>query len=365
MKKIGVGIIGASPLNPSWAVAAHVPAAQQLEEFELRAVSTSRRESAEAARKAFGVPSFDDAEQLIAYPGVDLVVVSVRVPDHFVLTSAAIAAGKMVFTEWPLGRNLEEAMELAARAKVAGVRTVVGLQARFSPAVQHARDLVAQGYVGDVLSTSLVGSGISWGAETSRGAAYLYDVKNGATTLSVAMMHALDAVNYVLGDFASVASVSAIRRSTARIIEDRSTIPVTSPDQVAVSGTLESGAVVSALYRSGVSRGTNLRWEINGTEGDLVLTSNVGNLQVADIALAGARGEEPAVSPIALPESLARSPGGLSGAIGASTLREYAAFARDLRDGTHVAPDFEYALHRHRLLAAIETAARSGVTQKV
>jgi len=46
-------------------------------------------------------------------------------------------------------------------------------------------------------------------------------------------------------------------------------------------------------------------------------------------------------------------------------LREYAALARDIRDGTHVVPDFALALRRHRLLAAIEEAARTGVTQKI
>ena len=45
-KKIGVGIIGASPLTPdSWAVNAHIPAIKALpEDYELRAVSTSHRE---------------------------------------------------------------------------------------------------------------------------------------------------------------------------------------------------------------------------------------------------------------------------------------------------------------------------------
>src|SRR3954471_22739628 len=71
---IGVGVIGASPLNPGWAVAAHLPAIAAIPDYELRAVSTSRRESAEAASTAFGVPGFDDHREMIAHPGVDLVV---------------------------------------------------------------------------------------------------------------------------------------------------------------------------------------------------------------------------------------------------------------------------------------------------
>ncbi|MGH8644013.1 MAG: Gfo/Idh/MocA family protein [Gammaproteobacteria bacterium] len=185
MTKIGVAVIGASPLNPGWAVKAHIPAIQALPDYELRAVSTSQRESADAAAKAFGVAAFDNPQELIAYSSVDLVTVTVKAPHHHALISAALDAGKMVLSEWPLGVNLDEAVDLADRAERAGVRTAIGLQARFAPSVRHARDLVAQGYLGEVLATTLVGSGIAWGRETDRAHAYMFDTKKGATLLSV------------------------------------------------------------------------------------------------------------------------------------------------------------------------------------
>ncbi len=80
MKKIGVGVVGASPLNPGWAVTAHLTALRALPQSELRAVSTNRRDSADAAREAFGVAgAYDDHHDLIHDPGVDLVVVAVKV----------------------------------------------------------------------------------------------------------------------------------------------------------------------------------------------------------------------------------------------------------------------------------------------
>ena len=48
------------------------------------------------------------------------------------------------------------------------------------------------------------------------------------------------------------------------------------------------------------------------------------------------------------------------GLIGASPL-----FAKDLRDGTHVAPDLAHAVTRHKLMDAIELASRTGLAQKV
>jgi predicted dehydrogenase len=76
---------------------------------------------------------------------------------------AALNAGKPVLCEWPLAMDLAEAEELATSASDRGVRTAVGLQGRSAPAVRYLRDLVADGYIGDVLSTTLVASAGAWG----------------------------------------------------------------------------------------------------------------------------------------------------------------------------------------------------------
>jgi predicted dehydrogenase len=96
--KIRVGVVG---LNPSrgFASIAHIPALQALPDFEITAVCTTRQDSAEAA-KHYGVPrAFCDAEKLAQHPDVDLVTVSVKVPDHYLPVMAAIEAGKHVYCE--------------------------------------------------------------------------------------------------------------------------------------------------------------------------------------------------------------------------------------------------------------------------
>ena len=81
--KIRVGIVGVSP-NRGFASIAHIPALQALPDFEISAVCTTRQDSAEAAAKHYGVPlAFCDAEKLAQHPDVDLVTVSVKVPDHY------------------------------------------------------------------------------------------------------------------------------------------------------------------------------------------------------------------------------------------------------------------------------------------
>src|SRR5205823_3054198 len=163
-RRIRVGIIGANP-DRGWAAQAHIPALRSLpNEFEITAVSTTRRESADAASELFDVPlAFDNHQELVNSSVVDVVAVTVKVPYHFELATAALEAGKAVYCEWPLGNGLHEAETLAALAKKQRVLAVAGLQARSAPAVAYVRDLVEQGYVGEVLSTTLVGSGMGWG----------------------------------------------------------------------------------------------------------------------------------------------------------------------------------------------------------
>src|SRR5438045_4512272 len=156
--KIRVGIIGANP-DRGWAAQAHIPALKSLpDDFEITALSTTRRESADAAAKLFGVPAaFDNHHELVNSPAVDVVAVAVKVPYHLELATAALEAGKAVYCEWPLGNGLQEAETLAALAKKKGVLAVVGLQARSAPSVAYAHDLIQQGYDGEELSTTLIG----------------------------------------------------------------------------------------------------------------------------------------------------------------------------------------------------------------
>src|SRR5215468_8063895 len=143
--KIRVGIVGANP-SRGFAAVAHIPALQALPDFEISAVCTTRQESAEAAARHYGVPlAFCDAAKLAQDPNVDLVTVSVKVPDHYLPVMAAIEAGKHVYSEWPLGRDTDEAARMLAAAERKGIRHAVGLQGQMSPAINYTKDLIAEG----------------------------------------------------------------------------------------------------------------------------------------------------------------------------------------------------------------------------
>jgi predicted dehydrogenase len=358
---LGVGIIGVSPVR-GWAATSHIPALRALPNYEVRALSGHSAESARAAGEAFGVGAvFSDHERLVSQPDIDVVAVTVKVPHHRELVVAALAAGKAVYCEWPLGRDLDDARAMAALAAEQGVRTVVGLQARQAPVIERVRELLGNGYVGEVLSTTMVGLSVPGGV-VGQPNAYMLDKTNGANALTVSVGHSLDVLNHVLGEFADLSAVSDLRRPLITIEETGEQVLKTAADQIAVIGTLASGATAAIHIREAVAGGTGFLWEINGTEGTLRISAAGAQPQIFSLALAGARGGDEPSELAASAASTQRWPtlAGLQGSPAYNVGRAYAAFAADVDDGTRTVPDFADAVRRHEVIAAIERSAESG-----
>lgn len=359
--KIGVGVIGGN--STGWAASAHYPALRELDDYEVVAVSTSRMESALEAAKEFDIGlAFDDHRELVARPEVDLVVVSVKVPFHYELALSAIEQGKNLLCEWPLGNGLQEAILIADAARAKGVVAAIGLQARSSPTINCAKRLIAGGYVGQVLSTSVVGSGMFWADRTAASQTYMLEQKNGATMLSIACGHMLDAFCFTLGEFSDLVATTAIREPTVRVGKAGDSMTKTCVDQVALAGTLQDGTTASFHYRARPSRGTNFYWEINGTEGDLVLEASTGQFQYADVRLRGAQGRN-SLEDIQLAVDDRWVPASVPDGPPLNVAQAYVHLAQDLREGSRLAPRFEDAVVRHRMLDAIERASASGTRQ--
>src|SRR3954452_9857792 len=325
---LGVGIIGVSPVR-GWAATAHIPALHALANYEIRALSAHSAESARAAGEAFGVSAvFSDHEQLVAQPDIDVVAVTVKVPHHRELVTAALPAGKAVYCEWPLGRDLGDARAMAALAADQRVQTVVGLQGRQAPAIEFVQELLRDGYIGEALSTTMVGVSVP-GDVVIQPNVYMLDESNGANLLTVAFGHSLDALNHVLGEFAELSAVSAIRRPLITAEQTREQIMKTAPDQIAVIGTLTSGATASIHVREAVAGGIGFLWEINGTDGTLRITADAALPEIFPLTVAGARrGGEPVRLPV--PAALVQkwpTLGDLEGAPAYNVGRAYAAFA--------------------------------------
>jgi predicted dehydrogenase len=358
---LGVGIIGVSAVR-GWAAAAHIPALHALPNYQIRALSAQSAESARAAGDVFGVSAvFSDHDQLVTRPDIDVVAVTVKVPHHRALVSAALAAGKAVYCEWPLGRDVDDARAMAALAADQRARTVVGLQARQAPAIEFVQELLGDGYVGEVLSTTMVGLSVPGGI-VGQPNAYMLDKTNGANVLTIAVGHSIDLLNHVLGEFVDLSAVSDLRRPLITIEETREQIVKTAADQIAVIGTLTSGATASIHVREAVAGGTGFLWEINGTDGTLRITAEEAQPQIFPLTVAGARGRNQPAE-LAVPAAITQrwpALASLEGAPAYNVGRAYAAFAADIDNATHTLPDFAEAVRRHEVIAAIESSAASG-----
>ena len=134
-RTIRVGIIGASGVG--WGRLAHLPAIATIPGWKVTAVSTTRRESAQATAEEFGVPAaYGEPDPLIESDDVDFVIVAVRVEFHDELLNKVARAGKPVYSEWPSGSNLQQTRELRDLFAAEGIYAVPGLQARSTAAVR-------------------------------------------------------------------------------------------------------------------------------------------------------------------------------------------------------------------------------------
>jgi predicted dehydrogenase len=156
-------------------------------------------------------------------------------------------AGKHVFCEWPswarIPKRPKSCAALAREKKTA--RTMVGLQRRKSPAYLYMRELIQQGYVGEVLAVNmmLMNSGV---LTRPSDRTWQRDARLGANTLTITFAHVLDAMCLVVGELTEVSAIVSTQVPQWFETDTKKYVDVTSPDNIMVHGRLENGAIVNA-----------------------------------------------------------------------------------------------------------------------
>ena len=142
---IRLGVIGLS-VSGGWAatlLSPVLPPSPLAAKYKLTALCTTSPESAKATAEKYSstlghaVKPYHGAagiRDIARDADVDLVVVVVRVGEHKNAVIPAIEAGKAVFVEWPLAKNLQQAKEITELAQQKGVRSIIGNQVWQSPA---------------------------------------------------------------------------------------------------------------------------------------------------------------------------------------------------------------------------------------
>jgi predicted dehydrogenase len=329
-------------------------------------VCTAHADTAQAAADKFGVTrAYGDDRQLNGDAQVEAVAVAVRVPAHYELTKHALEAGKHVFCEWPLGANTKEAEDLAALARRKNVRTMVGLQRRGSPAYLFLRELIEQDYVGQVLAVNmtLMTSGV---LTRTADRTWQRDVTLGANTLTITFGHVFDAMCMVVGELAEVSALISTQVPQWFETDTKRYVDVTSPDNIAVHGRFEHGAIVNAYCGVHPYHGSGHRLEIYGRDGTLVMSGGGEGGGEQQRKIMGGRKEDKALQELTVPERFKWVPEAVRNDGPAYEVGQmWVKFAEAIRTGSASKTDFDHAVRRHRSLDAIVRASETGQRQKI
>lgn len=350
-KTLKVGIVGASA-GRGWAKISHVPAVRGLAGLELAAVATNDAKSADEAARAFGVPGYADAAALFGDPSIDVVAVAVNVPAHRDLVLAALRAGKHLYCEWPLGRTLAEAEELAAAAQTAGVHVAIGLQTRQNPAARRARELLDTGAIGRVLSANVLSTAMAFGPKVEPAMAFAEKAENGTTLVSIQGGHTIDLAIALLGELANVVALATTQFSDVKLGNDPAPKPRPTPDHILMQARLASGAPLSVEVAGGrPSADTPFRFEVIGGRGSLVLEGGAPRgFQSGRLRLL-VNGEEQ-------PVDEGEAAGMLDTA--ANVAGVYARLRDDINNQSSTAPGFAHAVRLTRLIDDMLESSRTG-----
>jgi predicted dehydrogenase len=140
-RKLRVGVLGAGQISQ----AAHFEACRKAKNVELYAICDVAEDLLE---KMFAVhapaKAYADYDAMLADPGVDAVIVAIADQFHVPMALRAIAAGKHVLVEKPMGVTVEECEELCGAARASGLVVQVGTEKRFDEGIAFAHDFIRE-----------------------------------------------------------------------------------------------------------------------------------------------------------------------------------------------------------------------------
>jgi predicted dehydrogenase len=265
MKRVGVGVIGCGNIS-----SAYLTAAEKFPILEIVALSDANPAAAEARAAEFGLPA-RSVDAVLTDPAVEIVL-NLTVPKaHVEVGLKAIAAGKHVYSEKPLGVSVAEGRGLVDAAAAKGLRLGCAPDTFLGGAHQTARSCIDDGLIGRPIGGTA--SFMCPGHESWHPNPGFYYLGGGGPMLDMGPYYVTDLVN-LLGPVASVSGV-ATRMRTERVVTSQPLAGARIPVEVAthVTGTLlfASGAAVSMTMSFDVPRHKHVPIEIYGEAGALIV----------------------------------------------------------------------------------------------
>ncbi|MCB1501126.1 MAG: Gfo/Idh/MocA family oxidoreductase [Bauldia sp.] len=265
MDRVGIGIIGCGNIS-----AAYLKASRAFPILDVRAVADIDLAAAAARGAEFGIPA-TTVDSLLADPAIEIVV-NLTVPlVHVAVGLQAIAAGKHVHSEKPLGIDTAEARTLLAAAEAKGVRVGSAPDTFLGGAHQTCRRLIDEGAIGQPLAGTAFF--MCPGHERWHPNPGFYYLRGGGPVLDMAPYYVTDLVN-LLGPVARVAAITSRARETRTITSQPlagTVIPVEVATHAAATLQFVSGPVVTMVMSFDVARHRHRPIELYGSEGAMAV----------------------------------------------------------------------------------------------
>ena len=263
MQEIGIGIIGGGYMGKAHSVAmASVGAIFNTAlRPRLEMICATSDQSAEKYRRAYGFArGTADWQALVSDPKVEAIVIASPQSTHRAIAEAAFELGKPVFCEKPLGASLDDSRAMVAAAEASGAVNMVGFNYIRTPASQFARQLIAEGEIGE----------ITWfrGEHTED---FYADPSSPATWRTSGMSNGTMgdlAPHMINGALALIGPITRLIAEVETVHVERPGGTVTNDDHAQMMCRFENGAM-GQLYFSRISTGRKMgyAYEITGTKG--------------------------------------------------------------------------------------------------
>ncbi len=274
----------------------HVPGLRQAEGVEFHGVVNRSRESSTQAAEEFGIErTYDDWEQLVADPQIDIVWIGAHPYMHRIVTEAALAAGKHVFTQARMALNYADARAMYdAAARHPRQTTMISPPPHFMPGDRMVRRMIAEGYIGEPRNIVVQSyNGAYLDPQTPRHWRQEWAI-SGYNALDLGMM--IEVTNRWLGP---MKRVTALERTFTKERPDGQggTAPVERPDTLSVVAELENGALATITCSgvAGLADSAN-GFQLYGTGGTIRYLAEGGYNTI----LAGQTGDK-ALKPVPIP----------------------------------------------------------------
>jgi predicted dehydrogenase len=351
---IKVGIIGVG-----WGSIVQIPAFGMVPPFEVRALCSRRLDRVQAAGERHGIGDVStDWQTFVKRDDLDLISICTPTDLHFEQAMGAIAAGKHLLVEKPVGVDATQTQAMLEAAETAEVCHAVCFEGRWDPARLRVWDLVREGVLGQPYLALARSGGDFWHPTRALQSEWMYRRSDGGGYLMGLGSHDID---YCCALFGAPTAVCAdvLTSVPTRRRDDGTVLPVDADDTAALLLRMENGMLVN-IVTTAIAFGQNFRtFEGYGSKGSLTIDGLLMGEEATDIHAASI--DDPGLTTVAASDRMPRSRIELPKRRAAGAIRSLALMLEDwlpafdgeatcaptLRDGDRVQSVVDAALASH------------------